>query len=135
MTKRTPSKSIAWLIESIRNLPADDEVAKGTQGYNVHRTQKEHWLGWLDPSARTGSYPRQDDGKRDARDVYNRIVEPKMLIWIATAARVDPTLLHAATCAADIAEKMPSKAAAVRKHISWAVLEMALGSQQANNAA
>ncbi len=135
MTKRTASKSIAWLIEAINDLPADALVPKGTQGYNAYRTQKEHWLGWLDPSAGTGTYPRENNDQRDARDVYNRIVEPKMLVWLATAAQVERTLLHAATTAANAAEKMPSKSAAIRNYIPWAVVEAALALHRANNAA
>jgi hypothetical protein len=135
MTIRTASKSIAWLTEAIKSLPADESVPKGTQGFNVYQTQKEHWLGWLDPSAGTGTYPRQNNDERDARDVYNRIVEPKMLVWLATAAKVELTLLHTAIAAANASEKMPSKSAAIRKYIPWAVVEAALALQQENNAA
>jgi hypothetical protein len=135
MKKTTVSKSIAWLIEMIRNLPADESVPKGTQGYNVYQSQKEHWLGWLNPSAGTGTYPRQEDGKRDARNIYTRIVEPKMLVWLATAAQVDTKLLQTAVSAANAAEKMPSKSAAIRKFIPWAVIEDALEKQRENNGA
>ena len=134
MTKRTAFKSIAWLIEAINDLPADASVPKGTPGYNVYQTQKEHWLGWLDPSAGTGTYPRKNNDERDSRDVYNRIVEPKMLVWLATAAQVERTLLHAATTAANAAEKMPSKSAAIRKFIPWAVVEAALVLHRVNKA-
>ena len=135
MIQRLSSKSISWLSEAITKLPPDDKVPQGTQGYNVYKTQKGHWLGWLNPSAGTGTYPRQDDGKRDARDVYNRIVEPKMLIWLATAAKVDSALLKAAISSASAAERMPSKAAAIRKHIPWPVLEAAIAVQLSHNAA
>ena len=135
MTKRLPSKSIKWLSEAIATLPSDDSVPKGTQGYNAYRTQKEHWLGWLNPSAGKGTYPRQDDSNRDARDVYNRIVEPKMLIWLATAAQVDSSLLSAAISSASATEKLPSKSAAIRKHIPWPGVEADIALQMSNNAA
>jgi hypothetical protein len=62
MTKRTASKNTDWSIEAINDLPADATVPKGTQRYNVYRTQKEHWLGWLDPSAGTGIYHKWRKG-------------------------------------------------------------------------
>lgn len=90
MTNRPVAESIEWFTQAIKGLPGDDPVPRGTPGYNKYPTQKDHWLGWLDPTAGTGTYPRQAGASRDARDVYNRIVEPKLLIWLISAAAVDP---------------------------------------------
>jgi hypothetical protein len=123
---RFPSESVDWLTQAIRRLPSDEQVPLGTQGYNEYATQKEHWLGWLDPAAGTGTYPRQTGSNRDARDVYNRIVEPKLLIWLIAAAGVPTELVQAALNEADSKPKLASKSAAIRRHVPWEVVAAAL---------
>lgn len=114
--------NIEWFIQAIRALPSDEPVAPGTPGYNRYTTQKAHWLGWLDPSAGTGTYPRSAAPGRDAKYVYNHIVEPKLLLWLISAAGVDAELVQVARERASAAVKMPSKAAAIRRVVPWAVL-------------
>ena len=63
---------------------------------------------------------------RDAAYAYNHIVEPKMLLWIISAARVSPKLVTAARRGAKGATSMPGKPAIVRKHVPWQVLALAL---------
>ncbi len=123
---REKSESIEWLAGAIARLPSDKAVPRGTQGYNTYSTQKDHWLGWLNPAAGTGTYPRTSGTDRDARDIYNRIAEPKLLLWLAEAAEVSPHLITAAKREAEGKEKLNSRAAAVRKHVSWFVLSEAL---------
>ncbi len=62
--------SIGWFIQVIGDLPSDDSVANRTPGYNNYSTQKEHWLGWLNPNSDSGTYPRASKPDRDARYVY-----------------------------------------------------------------
>lgn len=126
---RTQSESVRWLITAIEHLKSDEPVPLGSQGYNQYTTQKAHWLGWLNPAAGTGSYPRAENGKRDARDVYNRIVEPKLLLWLVTAAEVSPQLIRAANDEASTKTGLASKSAAIRKHIPWTTLADALHRQ------
>lgn len=114
--------SIEWFIHAIQGLPPDEPVAPGTPGYNRYTTQKAHWLGWLDPSAGTGTYPRSAAPGRDAKYVYNHIVEPKLLLWLIAAAGVDARTVEFAREQAGLANKMPSKAAAIRRVVPWAVL-------------
>lgn len=123
---REPSESIQWLASAIARLPSDEPVLSGSPGYNSYTTQKDHWLGWLNPAAGTGTYPRAGGSDRDACDVYNRIVEPKLLLWLAEAAEVNPDLRVAATADASSKVKLASKSAAVRRHIPWSVLAEAL---------
>jgi len=132
---RSPSESVAWLASAISELPSDDPVPPGTQGYNTYTTQKAHWLGWLNPGVGTGTYPRSGRPERDARDVYNRIVEPKLLLWLARAADVNPELLAAAIADASHKSKLASKSAAIRKNIPWAVLVEALRRRLGDSAA
>lgn len=104
-------------------------MAPGQLGYNNFRTQRDHWLGWLDPMSGTGTYQRADAPGRNAKYVYNHIVEPKMLLWLIAASGVEPTLVSAAQEAADRAQAMASKAAAIRRCVPWAVVAAALSSR------
>ena len=132
---REESESVKWLAAAIYHLPSDEPVPKGTQGFNTYQTQKDHWLGWLNPAAGTGTYPRTGGTDRDARDVYNRIAEPKLLLWLAEAAEVSPLRIAAARGAAESRVKLNSKCAAIRKHVSWPVLAEALHHKLGANAA
>ena len=118
--------SLVWLIQAIRRLPSDEPVAPGQRGYNNYTTQKDHWLGWLDPNSGTGTYPRKSTPDRDARYVYNRIVEPNMLLWLISASGVEPELVQAAAEAAKGASTLTSKSAAIRRQVPWAVVYEAL---------
>lgn len=129
MKRLMDSKSVEWLLQAIRRLPSDDPVPDRTAGYNRYNTQKDHWLGWLDPTAETGSYPRRAKEDRDARYVYNHIVEPKMLLWLISAAGVRPELLQLAEEAAKAASSLPGKAAAIRRHVPWSQILDALSGQ------
>ncbi len=126
MPKRTASESIEWFIRAIRALPADDPVPRGTPGYNTYTTQKDHWLGWLEPAAGTGSYPRKTGSDRDARDVYNRIVEPKLLVWLISVAGVEADLIRRTNSEAEAASTLAGKSAAIRRHVPWRIIAEAL---------
>jgi hypothetical protein len=119
----------AWLSDAIRALPSDEPVPKGTQGYNEYQTQKDHWLGWLNPSAGTVTYPRSTGADAPARKVYNRIAEPKMLLWLASAAGVAPEVVAQARAAAEAEPRFMSKCGAVRKFLPWPLVADALMSQ------
>lgn len=119
-------KSTEWLIEAIRNIPADEAVEHGHPGYNNYTTQKDHWLGWLDPNSGTGTYARKSRPERDARYVYNHIVEPKMLLWLISASGVDRDHVNVAIKAAESATSMQGRSAAIRKNVPWPEVEAAL---------
>ena len=119
-------ESIKWLIDVIKQLPADAEVKTDHEGYNNYTTQKDHWLGWLDPELGTGTYSRKSKPGRDAKYVYNHIVEPKMLLWLISAAGIDTELVGAAKAGADAAKSMQWKSAAIRKVVPWGIVEQAL---------
>jgi hypothetical protein len=80
--------SIRRLIRYIERLPPDRPAVYRRKWYT---TQKQHWLGWLREYHRPGAYGRRPGLRRDARFVYNHIVEPKMLLWLISAAQVDRT--------------------------------------------
>lgn len=111
-----------WLSDAIKQLPSDVPVSLKTQGYNQYTTQKDHWLGWLNPAAGTGSYPRRTGGHVSAKTVYNRIGEPKMLWWLASAAEVDQGLLDEAKTKVDTQKPLSSQCADFRKVVHWRTL-------------
>jgi hypothetical protein len=128
-----------WLSDAIRQLPSDVPVSLKTQGYNQYTTQKDHWLGWLNPAAGTGSYPRRTGANVAAKTVYNRIGEPKMLWWLAYAAGVDQSLLDEAQGRTDPQKPLSSQCAEFRKLVPWRTLaeslELAIQNQTSNVAA
>ncbi len=126
MRQANDQASVEWFIRAIDALPSDNPVPLGTPGYNKYTTQKAHWLGWLNPAAKTGTYPRASGNERGARNVYNRIVEPKMLLWLISASGVRKDLIESARLAAAINAPMPTRAAAVRKHVPWEEAQAAL---------
>jgi len=115
--------SVERFIKSIEGLPAEKEVPVGTQGYNRYRTQKAHWLGWLDSKSTTGTYQRQDAPNRGAKYVYNHIMEPKMLLWLVSASGLSSELVERAKEASLNNKSMASSCAAIRKVVTWKILE------------
>jgi hypothetical protein len=133
---RLDSFTPEWLSDAIRQLPSDAPVSLKTQGYNQYTMQKDHWLGWLNPAAGTGSYPRRTGANVAAKMVYNRIGEPKMLWWLASAAGVDQSLLDEAQGRVDAQTPLSSQCAEFRKLVPWRTLaeslELAIRNQTSN---
>ncbi len=124
------SVSPTWLADAIRRLPSDPPVPSRTQGYNKYTTQKDHWLGWLNPQAGTGTYPRRTGPELTARTVYNRIGEPKMLLWLIEAAGVTPDKVAEANASTTGGPSLASKCAEVRRAVPWLVVAEALWSRE-----
>jgi hypothetical protein len=125
MNQGSDSHSVQWLIEAICCLPSDDPVPDKTPGYNRYNTQKDHWLGWLRHSE-TGTYLRRSDDNRGAQHIYNQIGEPRMLLWLISAAGVSRDLLNAATKAAEAGGNLRTIAGDIRKLVPWSVVAAAL---------
>ena len=115
--------SIRSLMTAIRALRADRPVYTPRKWY---RTQKQHWLGWLSEYSGPGAYGRQVGIKRDARFAYNHIVQPLMLLYLATAAGVDRRLLATARRSCSKRTTLVQKSAAVRAVIPWETVAAAL---------
>ncbi len=118
--------SIKSLLLAISNLPSDKPVFSPRRGRLF--TQKEHWIGWLFEYGGPGAYNRQTQVVRDARFAYNRSVCPEMLLYLATAARVDRKLCLAAKRASTKGESLMQKAKAIRAIIPWETVAAALWS-------
>lgn len=127
--------SCTWLSDCIRKLPSDPHVPLRTPGYDGYTSQKDHWLGWLNPVAGTGSHSRLIGKDAAARLVYNRIVEPKMLLWLSEAAGVDRELTLKARVAGELAAPRATRASAVRKTVPWFRVADALLTKTSSGAA
>lgn len=115
--------SIEEFIAAIRKLPEDEPHGNSRVWY---RTQKEHWLGWLDHYHGPGAYGRQTGKKRTAKFAYNHVVNPQLLLYLIDASGVDPRLAQAAREAAASGTTMMAQSAAIRRHVSWDVAGDAL---------
>ena len=82
------SADILDLLIAISRLPEDKPRCTPGKWY---LTQKEHWIGWLFEYNSPGAYRRKATSGRDARFVYNHVVQPEMLVYLAEAAGVDRT--------------------------------------------
>lgn len=108
--------TVAELLRTIKRLPADPPVHDPRVWY---RTQKEHWIGWLSEYDGPGAYGRKTPTPTNAQSIYNRIVEPKMLLWLAKAAGVDPGRVEEAERQASSATSMMQASGRVRRLIPW----------------
>lgn len=92
-------------------------------------TQKDHWLGWLSEYSGPGYYGRKKMN-RSAEYAYNHIVCPPMVLWLGEASGISKAKVAAAKRAAMSAgAHLPAKSAAIRKIISWQMIEVCLDTQ------
>lgn len=126
---RADLESTKGLCAVILQLPSDPEVPRGTQGYNRYTTQRAHWLGWLGLTPGTGTYQRAPEER--AGKIYNRIGEPKMLLWLIAAAGIDPSLALRAKLAASEVTALSSQCKAIRQIVPYSVVAEALWSNHA----
>lgn len=129
LKSRSELETVRGLALAIGLLPSDPPVPKGTQGYNRYTSQRDHWLGWLGVTKGTGSYERSSETRAEV--VYNRIVEPKMLLWLITAAKVDPARLKQATQGAAAANTLGGQSKAIRQAVPYSVVADAIWSNRA----
>lgn len=121
--------SPAWLRRKIKRLPEMAPMTLHFERATASRasrrkdpwygSQKQHWLGWLRGYNGPGYYGRKswDVG---AEQVYNRIVNPAMLVWLAEASGVDRADLRSAIDATLRAPpNMSAQSGCFRKHIPW----------------
>lgn len=106
-----------------RHRHEDGQQERETPWYE---TQHEHWLGWLAGWDGPGAYGRQD-WNRSAEYVYNHIVNPQMLVYLAEAVGVPKKQVAAAVSAAlSNRRTMAAMSAAIRRLIPWTTIERAL---------
>jgi len=130
----TPNR-LATKIRRLRaNVPITTEFERVLSKRGTWRrvgvsytSQKEHWLGWLSEYHGAGYYGRQADPHRSAEFAYNHIVCPPMVLWLGEASGVAKAKVSAAKRAALSADPhLPALSAAIRKIISWEMIEARL---------
>ena len=118
-----PSISIKVFIATIRYLRPDAPVSNPKKWY---LTQKEHWIGWLSEYNGPGAYGRKTGVHRDAKFAYNHVVQPELLLYLATASGVDGELVAAANRAFENRKSLMQAAGAIRAIIPWETVAVAL---------
>lgn len=91
-----------------------------------YRDQKEHWLKWLGEYDGPGAYGRKT-WDVSARVVYNRVVNPAMVLWLGEAAGLPSARVRAAIQAAKVVGgSFARQAGAIRAVIPWEDVEAQL---------
>jgi hypothetical protein len=90
-----------------------------------YASQKQHWLGWLSEYRGSGYYGRKNF-HRSAEFVYNHIVCPPMVLWLAEASGVPKLKVADAKDAALSSRTLQAQSAAIRKIIPWEMIEVRL---------
>ncbi len=114
--------SIKQFIKAVERLPEDDPNSYSRQ---MDRTQKDHWLGWLDGYFGPGYYGRKN-WNRDAKFAYNHVVCPELLLYLVRAIPLRADLVEAAEIAYQSGSTLMAKAAAIRKVVPWSEIYQAL---------
>lgn len=91
-----------------------------------YKNQKEHWLGWLSEVDGPGYYGRKK-GHKAASSVYNRIMCEPMLFWLMEASGISkPQLKKVLNAALEAKPHCAARCPAMRKIVSWTMIEEAL---------
>lgn len=91
-----------------------------------YTSQKEHWLGWLSEYGGPGYYGRKSS-HRSAEFIYNHIVCPPMVLWLAEASGIPKARLSKAKLAAVSAgPQLQSQSAAIRNIVPWKMIQARL---------
>lgn len=117
------------LLTHIEPLPADTPLLRVLEqelqvgvGYGRawYKSQKQHWVRWLSDYSSPGPYGRRPKPRTPAQRVYNRLMCPPMVFWLAEASGVpDRRLLAAFECAVQAEANCARQTAAIRKVIPW----------------
>jgi len=110
-------------MRAISKLPSDPPIGDPKLSYG---TQKEHWLNWLRDYGSPGAYGRKVTSGRDARFVYNHVVEPNMLLYLIEAVGVVGSGLVEALRYIDAGPSMMARSAWIRRHVPWEAVEAKL---------
>jgi hypothetical protein len=129
VTKKAPI-SLRELARRVADLPLHPPVTtafertlkkRGIWGGNRawYRSQREHWLGWLNEYNGPGYYGRKNH-RRSAKFIYNHIVCPPMVLWLGEAVGI-PTkrVAEAKQAALSAGPHLSAQSAAIRKVIPW----------------
>lgn len=113
---------IVELLIAVGRLPEDRRLRRRAW----YESQKEHWIGWLFHYNSPGAYARKVTQGRDAKFVYNHVVCPDMLTYLADASGVAPGLVRQAKRIAASRGAESARAGAIRSIIPWEIVQATL---------
>ena len=116
------SVEIVELLIAITRLPEDRRRQRSVW----YESQKEHWIGWLFNYNSPGAYNRKVTRGRDAKFVYNHIVCPGLLTYLADASGVSRQLVKEVKRIEQSATTEMQRAGEIRRIIPWSVVHKAL---------
>lgn len=103
----------------IKKLKSDDSIISSRVYY---KTQKEHWLCFLNNYDFNQAYGRLQGMNRDARFVYNHIVCPSMLVYLIKAVGIESQLVDEVEKAAESGKTLMESAGKIRKIVPWSMI-------------
>lgn len=113
---------IVDLLIAISRLPEDRRRHRDVW----YESQKEHWMGWLFHYNSAGAYGRKVTKGREAKFVYNHIVCPGLLTYLADASGVSRDLVRAAKRVEQSGNASMQQAGEIRRIIPWPIVSEAL---------
>lgn len=116
------SVEIVELLIAISRLPEDRRRRRRVW----YESQKEHWVGWLFHYNSPGGYNRKMTRGRDAKFVYNHIVCPGLLTYLADASGVSRRLVKEAKRIGQSVKTEMQRAGEIRHIIPWSIVHKAL---------
>jgi hypothetical protein len=118
------SISVRVFLKAVRKLPQDEKKEYPGKSFT---SQKQHLKWWLRYYETPGKYGRKHGKERDAKFVYNHIVEPLLLLYLIEAIPLSDELIAAAHKAeAENGPTMMAKVGAIRKVVPWSIIYQAL---------
>lgn len=128
-------KTFLRCIKSLRKLNIPVPITEGYEDVlrnkrqhpkkTWYTSQGEHWQGWLGEYSGGGFYGRKNH-KRTAKFVYNYIMCPPMLIWLAESAGIEECKIKRAVEESLQSDKYQQQCKKVRKVIAWNEIENAI---------
>ena len=129
MTRDQLRRKIVKLARATPRTATFETAAGAVRGVvdRWHGRQKEHWLRWLADYNGPGHYDRATWEGVSAEQVYNRAVNPSLLVWLAEASGVPRNTLDDGIRAALGAGKtMMAQSGAFRRVVPWEMVEKGL---------
>ena len=122
------------LAAKIRKLRANVPMTSGfervltkrgiwSRSHASYTSQKGHWLGWLSEYGGPGYYGRKNS-HRSAEFVYNHVVCPPMVLWLAEASGISKArVAKAKETALSASPQLQAQSAAIRRVVPWKMIE------------
>lgn len=109
------AKSMRWtrtaLLDALRQLPDRAPIADALPGGDV--PLKYRWLDWV------SNYDRGRQKNTSARTIYNRVQQPRWIVWLAEASGINARLIRKATNRVAGHVHRQTQAKEVRRILPW----------------